>query len=552
MDAGNEDARAASSSEPSDLILMLRSGASASPAANDRLEDEIAAIRAKANVIAVQIEQLQREHDALQEEIQRRESLLRAPIRRLPAELLTEVFLYLWPDRHDVVSLWKTWVNLYTYLAAEEEEAAPLFPSWNVFAPPHVCAWWRKISFCAHEMRPAIAIRLSWAEGAASTVNQRAGRYLRDVIHPSLVFYTPHNGNSLSLSSWGWSDVVQPLIEYGADCEDLTFAVSWPILKRIATSLELPRLRKLFLNINKCYLAGEDRHYEYAWESNTRCRFFERSPALTHLTIRDFRSGFGMGLPFVLPWKQLTELTLFGGMPLVYQEFLQHCSALQIIHFYPGDNDGFADRRLVVCLPHLWKLASRCDLASLSLACNSTGETVGIEEISELVGLAPNLSSLSIEHAPVSQNRRNSWSTEPKPDYEAFVDGIVDLLPPIPHDGPGWWFRDDARMHCTPKAFSLRSFSWCCRERDKSGARYMLLAMASTATSLSRNKVHLMTPLRPYQVESIRQDEHFSEVLDIYGLDDCLQLYEALPLKRPESPYDLFSQRDECMPPVLH
>ncbi|KAI4528702.1 hypothetical protein K525DRAFT_230483 [Schizophyllum commune Loenen D] len=291
---------------------------------------------------------------------------------------------------------------------------------------------------------------------------------------------------------------------------------------------------------------------------------------------------------------------MFGGMPLVYQEFLQHCSVLQIIHFYPGDNDGFADRRLVVCLPHLWKLAvvlphptrtyrhytnpswfldtldapsltdltvsfvqgppllslikrSRCALASLSLACNSTKGTIRIEEISELVGLAPNLSSLSIEYAPVSQNRRHSCSTEPKPDYEAFVDGIVDLLPPIPHDVPVW-IREDARMLCMPKAYALRSFSWCCRERDKfvHGARYMLLAMASTATLSSRNKVHLMTPLRPYQVENIRQDEHFSEVLDIYGLDDCLQLYEALPLKRPESPYDLFSERDEYMPPVLH
>ncbi|KAL1762501.1 hypothetical protein FB107DRAFT_268276 [Schizophyllum commune] len=313
---------------------MLRSGANPPPVENDRLGEEIAAIRAKADSIAAQIEQLQRESDALQEEIQRRESLLRAPIRCLPAELLTEVFLYLWPDRKDVEPLWKAWVNLYTYLAAEGEEAAPLFPSWDVFAPPHVCAWWRKISFCAPGMRPAVAMKLSWAESAANTVVQRASRYLRDVIRPSLVFYTPHNGNSLP--RWGWSDVVQPLLTYAADCEDLTFAVSWPILKRIATSLELPRLRKLFLNINKCYLVGEDRHYEYAWESDTRCRFFGRSPALTHLTIRDFRSGFGMGLPFVLPWKQLTELTLFGGMPLVYQEFLQHGSdCLQLYEALP-------------------------------------------------------------------------------------------------------------------------------------------------------------------------------------------------------------------------
>ena len=149
---------------------MLRSGASPSSAASDRLENEIAAIRAKADGIAAQIEQLQRENDALQEEIQRREFLLRASIRRLPAELLTEVFLYLWSDMQDVEPLGKAWVNLYTYLAAEGEEAAPLFPSWDVFAPPHVCAWWRKISFCAPGMRPAIAIQLSWGESAANTV----------------------------------------------------------------------------------------------------------------------------------------------------------------------------------------------------------------------------------------------------------------------------------------------------------------------------------------------------------------------------------------------
>ncbi|KAI4528703.1 hypothetical protein K525DRAFT_262974 [Schizophyllum commune Loenen D] len=101
-DIGNANAPAAFSNEPSDVKPMLRSGASPSSAASDRLENEIAVIRAKADGIATQIEQLQRENDALQEEIQRREFVLRAPIRRLPAELLTEVFLYLWPDRQDV------------------------------------------------------------------------------------------------------------------------------------------------------------------------------------------------------------------------------------------------------------------------------------------------------------------------------------------------------------------------------------------------------------------------------------------------------------------
>ncbi|KAL1713655.1 hypothetical protein EV715DRAFT_295870 [Schizophyllum commune] len=142
-DIGNANAPAAFSAKPSDVVPMLRSGASPSSAASDRLENEITAIRAKADGIAAQIERLQRENDALQEEVQRRESLrlLWAPIRRLPAELLTEVFLYLWPDRQDVEPLWKAWVNLYTDLAAEGEEAAPLFPSW--VAPPHIFTQYR-------------------------------------------------------------------------------------------------------------------------------------------------------------------------------------------------------------------------------------------------------------------------------------------------------------------------------------------------------------------------------------------------------------------------
>ena len=90
VDIGNANAPAAFSNEPSDVIPMLRSGASPSSAASDRLENEITAIRAKSNGIAAQTEQLRLENDALREEIQRRESLLRAPIRRLPAELLTE------------------------------------------------------------------------------------------------------------------------------------------------------------------------------------------------------------------------------------------------------------------------------------------------------------------------------------------------------------------------------------------------------------------------------------------------------------------------------
>ncbi|TRM61491.1 hypothetical protein BD626DRAFT_501206 [Schizophyllum amplum] len=174
-------------------------------------------------------------------------------------------------------------------------------------------------------------------------------------------------------------------------------------------------------------------------------------------------------------------------------------------------------RAVYTSMPRLLRLLKRscCDLLHLWLACDSSSLSMGIEEIAELVVMAPNC----------------------VPDFHKFIEGVVDLLPPQP---PSIYsIYHDPRTLAKPRALALEAFTWRCRELDDYSVQRMLDAMSWGASALQRNEVHLTTPLPPYIVQRIRDSDR---PLDIYGLDSCVEMYKALPLRRPDYP---FSERFE-------
>ncbi|TRM61492.1 hypothetical protein BD626DRAFT_631619 [Schizophyllum amplum] len=147
-------------------LSMLRSGANPPPALHNTLEQEIAGIQAEADLITEQLLVLQKQHDYLQADIQRREALLRAPIRRLPVELLMEIFHHVRVESLQYYTV-EHCTPLDYYISHEEETIMPIFLPSFLFPPPHVCAWWRQITLRATELQPYVGMTSDYLSNTA-------------------------------------------------------------------------------------------------------------------------------------------------------------------------------------------------------------------------------------------------------------------------------------------------------------------------------------------------------------------------------------------------
>lgn len=238
-----------------------------------------------------------------------RSSLLYAPIRQLPDELLSDIFLYLFMP---------------TELSKRSgRHPFPSFLPSSHFAPPFVCAWWRDVTIQTPHLQPMYALDLANQTLHSRYTNVDGGlptlpyARLRLWIHstvpnsqlPSELEVLP----SLATHASRWREVK-------LDCG------LWPVLEYIGTKLPLPHLEKLQL------------HYETnaSWwtdaKTSDHVSFFEQAPALRALVLynrQSLPSGI-TSLPFSLPWTQLTDLTVNPQItPALCLDILCSCTSLQ-------------------------------------------------------------------------------------------------------------------------------------------------------------------------------------------------------------------------------
>ena len=139
--------------EEKKLSLSLRTSCGASQRQRTPLEDELCALqeyveglRAEENSLHERLLAVQALRRAAEERIEQRESFLHAPIQRLPAELLCEIFLYLWPRRAGEVKL---------------TNGRPLFPNFlspALFSIPFVCSLWRRLAISMPQLQPRLRL----------------------------------------------------------------------------------------------------------------------------------------------------------------------------------------------------------------------------------------------------------------------------------------------------------------------------------------------------------------------------------------------------------
>ncbi|KAL1703823.1 hypothetical protein EV121DRAFT_163993, partial [Schizophyllum commune] len=113
-------------------------------------------LRATARVFEEELHRIRSKLDELQSAIDRRESALHSPIRRLPDEIMADIFDSVWSSYEDAP---------YDIVMTAKDPDPPTFLPSRSYPVPHVCAWWRRLSMDSRVAQPELRIRLGTVDG---------------------------------------------------------------------------------------------------------------------------------------------------------------------------------------------------------------------------------------------------------------------------------------------------------------------------------------------------------------------------------------------------
>ncbi|TRM61405.1 hypothetical protein BD626DRAFT_405523 [Schizophyllum amplum] len=305
----------------------LRSGGHPSQSQRIALENEVCLLKnhvaeLQAEELAMQkrLEAMQAMREKAEKDVERRSSFLNAPIRRLPDELLFEIFHYVFPFS--------------SHLKANGRPPFPTFLRPVFFALPFVCAWWRDIALRTPHMQPWIDLDID----ARETDRERDGSlyklpyaHLRLRIDDIISRKAPTNPKGLT-----------SLDEHASRWSELHLRYpSWTVMKHICTDIPLPHLEKVTLGLYSPYSSGfgmlgmdsdedEETWLDEAKASGVPC-FFERAPALRTLVLNStLRPEDMTSLPFSLPWHQFIDLSVNPRLPAeICVDLITRCTSLQ-------------------------------------------------------------------------------------------------------------------------------------------------------------------------------------------------------------------------------
>ncbi|KAL1667645.1 hypothetical protein GGF50DRAFT_47985 [Schizophyllum commune] len=266
------------------LLATLRAGAQPSDTVMPLLLTELEGLRATARVFEEELHRIRSKLDELQSAIDRRESALHSPIRRLPDEIMADIFDSVWSSYEDAP---------YDIVMTAKDPDPPTFLPSRSYPVPHVCAWWRRLSMDSQVAQPELRIRLGTVDGLPQGHLEKV---LAGVPYPFLrlrlqdVKYCLNIVDSVTSSAPRWRDVA--LID---PCSTQLLSVG---------SMFFPHLIHLELGFLMHGVEAESWSFT---DTETRPLLFGNTPELSQLSLD--MEGVPPALerlPFGLAWNQLT------------------------------------------------------------------------------------------------------------------------------------------------------------------------------------------------------------------------------------------------------
>ncbi|KAJ7326404.1 hypothetical protein DFH08DRAFT_339253 [Mycena albidolilacea] len=217
---------------------------------------------------------------------------LLAPVRRLPPELLQEVFLF------TVIS------NTYALTASSpprrSRNAASLRKALDAIRLAHVCSYWRAVALNAAQLWALILLRLSDRSGIAQLHFH--------IKHAKLAPLT------IICHEWAGWKVLRDLARQSHHWRNITLRI-----KSYFQELDVVRSRVTLLRslcIKTCEL-----------DAGRTINIFQDAPSLRHVSLTVSRNDF-WPFSFILPWHQVTSLTLDCIPFPAFSRCLQECPRL--------------------------------------------------------------------------------------------------------------------------------------------------------------------------------------------------------------------------------
>ncbi|KAL1691893.1 hypothetical protein GGG16DRAFT_52557 [Schizophyllum commune] len=353
----------------------------------------------------------------------------------------------------------------------------------------------------------------------------------------------------------------------GRSCPSLD-QQTWSALQGMAIA-HLPRLAHAKITLGSPHWHGEwGREVELAPNVYGRPSFFANAPRLKSITLdrRDCPDLARERLPFVLPWLQLQFVKLFQFPLQPCLEILSECRSLRALYWWNEEgedddegsqaddyvpshrvvNSSLTELSLVVfgfgtssvqrllewsAAPHLAELElwaiplpsllpfleqSQCRLTSLSLSVSVFW--VSASEIRTLLGALRDLEALTFDYCTKTHE---SW--EPHSEAETMSD-ILESLADVLNDS----LNDIVAVESYVPLPRLAEFHFLCKERCNIRCVYVFLYRCGVIQSERTKELWVETPLNPADVAGLRALAHMNRV-EIYGLDKCTAMYEALP-----------------------
>ncbi|KAL1728363.1 hypothetical protein EV714DRAFT_215288 [Schizophyllum commune] len=310
------------------LLPSLRTTCGVSQRQRIPLEDELCVLqeyvedlKAEENSLHERLLAVRALRRAAEQKLRQRESFLRAPVRRLPGELLCEIFLYLWPRRAGEVKL---------------TNGRPLFPNFlspTLFPIPFVCSFWRRLASSMSRLQPRL--RLDVTDPGALAIPPHPPPDL-DLADAPRMFLRMHILGQYRKNGLPHRNVLEPLAHHSAHWREVEVeCTSWPAVRFIGTELALPQLRKATIvlprRVRYVGIRPEDEEswWDEAMASDNPC-LFDRAPDLRELILLSKMDEPISSLPFTLPWHQLTSLTVNPYIaPDLYVEIISRCTSLR-------------------------------------------------------------------------------------------------------------------------------------------------------------------------------------------------------------------------------
>ncbi|KAI5829530.1 hypothetical protein K523DRAFT_304487 [Schizophyllum commune Tattone D] len=305
-------------------LSNLRAGHLPPDADRATLEKELEALRAAADAHERGLDRIRARMASIEADVDRWSCFLHSPIRRMPDEVMEDILLWTWIASNAHAS---RGIPIRKSHLQSAEDLPALWPS-RVYAPPHVCAWWRRLVLNRPAPHPYYELTTrdivdfrkdNSARGWCYAFPDNLGPTLARLPYPDLnirIDNTKHGGR-----------IFPTLDETNVHPERWRCAVlenvpCW-IMQEVGEQ-HLPSLRYLHMSL------GHDAEQDIgpALSVQDRSLLLRNAPQLHSISLMK-KQGLQMQcLPVTLPWSQLREARL-SNIPLaVSLEILAECKFL--------------------------------------------------------------------------------------------------------------------------------------------------------------------------------------------------------------------------------